>query len=57
MSPVAVLPILGALKWPLTVTGAVLVFGLSSEGTLAQGEKFHDAAAPIDVFIDALFGD
>jgi hypothetical protein len=26
---------LGALKWPLTVTGAVLVFGLSSEGTLS----------------------
>jgi SH3-like domain-containing protein len=35
MSPMAALSALSLLKWPLTIAGAALFFGLSTEGTLS----------------------
>jgi SH3-like domain-containing protein len=35
LSATAILPVLSILKWPATIAGAILVFGLSSEGTLS----------------------
>ena len=35
MSPSAILPTIALFKWPLTLVGAFLVFGLSTDGTLS----------------------
>ena len=48
MTAAAIWPTLGLLKWPLTVTGAVLVFGLSTEGTLSLvANNAHRLTSPI----------
>jgi uncharacterized protein YraI len=40
------LPLVGLAKWPLTLSAAVLVFGVSSEGTLSLiSEHVHTPAA------------
>ena len=48
MVPTAILPFLSLLKWPATLAGAVLVFGLSTEGTLSLvSSNAHKLTTPI----------
>ncbi len=48
MSVAPLLRVLGALKWPLTLVGAILVFGLSTEGTLSLvAANAHKLSKPV----------
>ncbi|MEO6014259.1 MAG: SH3 domain-containing protein [Devosia sp.] len=50
MSIHTILPILAAFKWPATVTAAVLVFGLSTDGTLSLvSSSASKMASPVKV--------
>lgn len=48
MTPAAILPLLSLVKWPATLAGAVLVFGLSTEGTLSLvSSNAHKLTSPV----------
>jgi uncharacterized protein YraI len=48
LSATALLPAISLLKWPLTIAGAVLVFGLSTDGTLSLvSSNAHRFTKPI----------
>lgn len=48
-----IIPVLSLLKWPATLTGAILVFGLSTEGTLSLvSSNAHKMTQPIAVSSD-----
>jgi SH3-like domain-containing protein len=53
ISAATVLPVLSLLKWPMTITVAVLVFGLSTEGTLSLvSDNAHKLTKPIPARTD-----
>ena len=44
---------MGLLKWPLTLTGAILVFGMSTEGTLSLvASNAHRLTSPVTARTD-----
>ncbi len=53
ISTSAILPLLSLIKWPATLTGAILVFGLSTDGTLSLiSSNAHKFTKPVAVSND-----